>query len=181
MTPIYVPGNSEFEATVPDPEHPGVELALSTSKHPIPNRRPRTDFDPALLRQWEQYNSSNHPYATCRHLSGLYNCVGMVFACRRTNISPKEIPMILSDDRLRSLPENQTPLSGDLALYKRDTTNTYTHIGVVIGQEMMSSDDYTGNTVVLSKWGTNGEYEHMVDDVPEVYGTLAEYWTHREG
>ncbi len=34
---------------------------------------------------------------------------------------------------------------------------------------------------VLSKWGGEGEYMHDMSDVPELFGTPAEFWTHRKG
>jgi hypothetical protein len=35
------------------------------------------------------------------------------------------------------------------------------------------------NIVVMSKWGRDAEFLHFIEDVLELLGTPAEYWTDR--
>jgi len=91
-----------------------------------------------------------------RSLRSTYNCVGMVFANRRTFIEPEEIPMILQDDEyIEVRPDDLMP--GDVVLYKDPKTEDIKHVGLVLAAEMMFE---TKKIRVLSQFGRDGEYIH---------------------
>jgi hypothetical protein len=106
----------------------------------------------------------------------MYNCVGMVFAVRRTWIEPEHLPLIYADDEYRIVP---VPDTGDVAVY-RDQSGDIQHLGVVVSVAI-DIETARRNITVLSKWGGNGEYVHAVDDVPGVFGRATEFWTDRKG
>jgi len=142
----------------------------------IPNERKKERLPDALraaLSIWVE----KYPNIRLRSLTATYNCVGLVFACRRTCIDPEHLPMILKDDNYRRLSgENEVEI-GDLVLY-RVTQDEYSHIGVVVKKEpniINSSFEIT----VVSQWGADGEYIHLMNEVPDSYGKIREFWTDR--
>jgi hypothetical protein len=94
-----------------------------------------------------------------------YNCVGMVFANRRTFIEPDHIHMILEDDDYATVDATHvTP--GDVVVYRSPKTGDIIHVGVVISKEVA----FQARTIrVLSQFGRDGEYFHDLHDVPAPY------------
>jgi hypothetical protein len=153
-------------------------LPLSTRKRNHIENLIRPEMpDEALLAGW-QYCRGLHPHVILRSLSVRYNCVGMVFATRRTWIDPDQIPRILKDDEYKRLDDwNSTACVGDIVLY-RDEDNNIAHVGVIISidPDFQSSKP---SIRVLSKWGPWAEVIHELDDVLETFGAPAEIWTDR--
>jgi hypothetical protein len=161
------------------------ELLLATRKgNRIPNEvildpdeteRRRVDLFVKLFGQnWELRKP---------HL-GVYNCAGHVWASRRTGILDEEaIQLILADDGYRLLPQDQTPLPGDLVLYwhvPTDRKAMWLHVGCVCDIRILGKVRIPW---ILSKWGaTTGEWLHRFDDVPyekQGFTMRIEFWTDR--
>ena len=110
-------------------------------------------------------------------MSNTYNCMGMIFASRRTWIQPEHLEMILEEDGYRQLDHPDELEQGDLVVY-RDNGGNATHIGVVAAMTLFGNDRRREITI-LSQWGQAGEYLHMIQDVNPWLGTPSEYWTDR--
>src|SRR6266566_4467429 len=73
-------------------------IRLVTSKDQyIPNVRERERAYESMLAA-QRVSMQGHARRVQRSLSATYNCVGMVFASRRTCIDAEHVPMILKDD-----------------------------------------------------------------------------------
>jgi hypothetical protein len=153
------------------------ELALSTKRgRRIPNEQgiqwPAVRMNAAKLA-----HLAAHPKATARSLRSLYNCMGMVFASRRTWIDPEHLEMILEDDEYQRIVSEAELQLGDLVIYRGDN-NQVTHVGII---SMIDNNLETAirRLFVLSQWGGDGEYFHEIHDVSPYLGTPAEFWTDR--
>jgi len=112
-----------------------------------------------------------------RTLRSTYNCVGMVFANRRTFIEPEQIPMILQDDDYAEVIRTEELMPGDVVLYKDPNSDDVKHVGLVLSAEVMFE---AKRIRVLSQFGRDGEYIHDLDDVPEFYGkTVVRFYSER--
>ena len=100
---------------------------------------------------------------TLRSITGTYNCVGMVFASRRTWVQPDELAPIFGDDGYREIADSEA-MEGDIVLY-RDGSGDPCHVGVVF-QRTTDVSSATTELIVLSKWGANGEYLHGRNQLP---------------
>ncbi len=106
--------------------------------------------------------------------SYMYNCVGMIFANRRTWIDIEHIYAILKEDGYKEISDQKLD-AGDIVLYT--DANKPSHVGIItcvypsIGQIL--------NTRVLSKWGRDGEVEHHLDDVPAFCGKPTSFWSEK--
>lgn len=110
-------------------------------------------------------------------MSSVYNCMGMVFAARRTWIDPEEIRLILEDDDYRRVSDASELMPGDVVVYRTDD-GSVSHVGV-ISEVQIDIREASRRIVVLSQWGREGEYFHGVDDVNPRLGKPTEYWTDR--
>ena len=120
---------------------------------------------------------ANHPTAMERSLRSTYNCVGMVFASRRTCVDIDHLSFILVDDGYRKLINQNEVQVGDLAVYRVDSGD-FSHVGIVYSLSPYRADG-SRDIFVMSQWGRDGEYYHRVDDVNDNLGTPTEYWTDR--
>ena len=118
-----------------------------------------------------------HPSAKVRSLSSVYDCMGMVFASRRTAIQPEHLDRILKDDKYTLLSDRSEIQRGDLIVY-RDDKGAVSHVGIV-ANVAIGLEDKPIQVRVLSQWGADGEYFHLADDVHQALGKPAEYWTDR--
>lgn len=153
-------------------------LPLATKNGRIIPNEMRLERNPVALKASIDIFSQSCPMAILRSITATYNCMGMVFASRRTTISINELGMIMEDDGYIKVSGVDNLMVGDMAVYYRDRNNA-THVGVIVGI------DYDRNLkrkiTVMSKWGADGEYIHPIDHVPEAYGKGIEYWTDRKG
>lgn len=109
--------------------------------------------------------------------TGRYNCHGLSFANRRTNVRPETSPNPLSVQdllnadgyRLRSTP----PIPGDLVVY-RSARGEITHTGIV---SRIENNGGISQVMVLSKWGGLGECEHAVRGCFYAENASIEYWS----
>lgn len=149
-------------------------LALDTRKrNHIVNLLPPPERIDLLRRATNKY-IADFDRAVFRSFSSQYNCMGMVFAARRCQISPDQLDLILRDDDYRPIGPDDLKC-GDVVVYALDGVPV--HVGTVISIERV-----LGNTIgvrVLSKWGECGEFEHFINDVPAQLGQPTRYFTDR--
>ena len=153
------------------------ELGLETRKgSKIPNEQ-RTQRHPTSMQAALAISQTGRPSVQPRSLSSVYNCMGMVFASRRTCIETEHLPMILREDNYRQVLSERDLTRGDLVVYK-DQNESVTHVGIVTE---IRHNILNGSTTitVLSQWGAHGEYFHLADEVHPSLGKPAEYWTDR--
>lgn len=137
----------------------------------LPAMRP--EATQALHQRWV----SLRPGIVARSHDTTYNCVGMVFANRRTAIDPDQLQKIFDDDGYRPLASLAEAMPGDVAVYRVGID--IAHVAVVIEVKR----DFSKGTIeflLLSKWGQAGEYIHREREVPDAYGTLTEVWSERK-
>jgi hypothetical protein len=141
----------------------------------IPNER-RRERPPDALRAAKEMWTEKYPNIRVRSLSAVYNCVGLVFGSRRTCIDPDQLELILREDGYRRLPGEHEVEVGDLVLYR--VGNKYEHIAVVVHKKQ-NFINACFEITVISQWGSEGEYIHLIRDVPPALGTPQEFWTDR--
>lgn len=151
-------------------------LSLETKKrHIIPNEQRMERASKALkasIKVWEK----SRPNAHLRSITATYNCMGLVFASRRTCIDPDELRMIFEDDGYEKIPDLKDVDVGDVVVYFNE--GMVTHVGIVVGKELLLN--LKSNIIIMSKWGADGEYLHEVSHVPDSFGRKVEYWTDRK-
>jgi hypothetical protein len=113
---------------------------------------------------------------------GVYNCAGHVWASRRTAIREDEHwDLIFDEDGYRKLPAGESPLPGDLVVY-REKDIGYIHVGVILACHRGAEGLLVPK--VLSKWDdASGEYIHWVNDAhffhEKDYVISFDFWTDR--
>jgi hypothetical protein len=170
--PEYIIGRSS------DIDPSALRLYTTGNKRFVQNERPDSDRSPQALMEARKLVRSISPSAKCRSLTGLYNCVGLTCASRRTIVDIDFLKAILSDDGYK-LTTERSAVEGDLVVYLRD--GIARHVGVVQHFQDVSPlhDGSILRMWVLSQWGEDGEYLHPVREVPAFYGTDLEFWTER--
>jgi hypothetical protein len=141
------------------------EIRIETSKgNPIDNYQ-IFELSQFEINQFSNYSKEKYPLVTQRNSpSPIYNCHGMSFASRRTNIdSSTEIRNILSDDSYEKINEKVT-LAGDLVLYITPDTGDIAHSGTIISTVHDANNIST--IFVVSKWGKYKEVIHNINDCP---------------
>jgi hypothetical protein len=100
----------------------------------------------------------------------MYNCHGMVFACRRTNIddSNEVQKIIVEDDYIQVRNENVLP--GDIIIYF-SIDGDAEHSGIVISEP----NNHFLIPLVLSKWGQLEEYIHYANQCPYNFANAKYY------
>lgn len=151
-------------------------IPLATKKKFSLRNERRPQLPRARMRAALQIFSAEHPSLRPRSLSSTYNCVGMVFASRRTWVDPRWIPQILRDDGYRKTTREESEC-GDVVLY-RDPRDKIVHVGLVVCRRVVTRANEP-DILVLSQWGSDGEYFHDIDDVSEMLGSPQEFWTER--
>ena len=149
-------------------------LATKTRK-PIRNEV-RRERAPESLRAAVQLWARERPHADLRSISGTYNCMGFVFATRRTCIDIEELQFILVEDGYKRIAETDVE-PGDLVVYQRDGQRT--HVALVLRVDGTFGGMMPNIVHACSQWGADGEYFHRAAYVPSHYGIPAEYWTDR--
>ena len=107
--------------------------------------------------------------------TGRYNCHGLTFAGRRTNIPrPGEtsrglIDTILRQDRFAPIPDSLSVQVGDIALWRRE--GDVDHTGIVVSVQT----EAPRTVFVWSMWGGLGEFVHPAQATP-YDDCQIEYW-----
>ncbi len=92
---------------------------------------------------------------------GYYNCHGLVFASRRTQIwETEEVKKIILEDNYKII-EEKSLLIGDVVIYY--SNGDAIHSGIIVAIETLSKSKYIK---VLSKWGKAHEVIHLLRDCP---------------
>src|SRR5580700_7258569 len=86
---------------------------------------------PEAMRAAMEMMRKAHPTLVPRSLDATYNCVGMVFANRRTWIEPDQVQLVFDDDGYRKLDRMNDAMPGDVAVY-RDASNDIVHVGLIV-------------------------------------------------
>ncbi len=152
-----------------------IELATCKGRR-IPNSRRwemPLEARRASIEQW----ANLVPGAELRSLTATYNCMGMVFASRRTWVGPDQLELIKEDDGYEVVDEKKV-VPGDFVLY-RNAEGEVVHIGLLLEKQPVPSEGQF-LFVVLSKWGQGGEYKHGLRDVPPILGKPAEFISERK-
>lgn len=150
-----------------------LELSTRRKQHILNAMSPeRSDEElRAATRIWQE----RFPQIEPRSSSGRYNCMGMVFAARRTAIDIDQLDMILRDDEYRPVSSLDLAKEGDVVVYGQGP-GIRRHVGIVLRTENVFGNKFV---YILSQWGYDGEYIHRQDEVPEMYGRIMEIWTDR--
>lgn len=143
----------------------------------IPNVR-RPEQAPDTLMAYIDLYKEKLPKARLRSSTAVYNCVGLVFASRRTWVDTQVVPTILTEDEYHKLVSPRDVEIGDLVIYRESRRNIMTHVGVIV-ERRADVPSAEWEIIVMSKWGAAGEYIHPLKDVPIHYGEAAEFWTDR--
>lgn len=157
----------------------GPEILLATRQgNKIPNRQ-RYEASPVQLKAWTRLIENLCHRAQLRSSVSIYNCVGMVFASRRTWIEIDIITWIFGEDGYHRFSELDNSRSGDLVLYRDTHTKEYAHVGMIIGEKLLLEGSSQSEIWVISQFGKNGEWIHPLDDVPPNFKGGIEFWTDR--
>jgi hypothetical protein len=96
----------------------------------------------------------------------VYNCHGLTFGSRRTQVSPP-IFSILDDDGFDKVPSEKDVRPGDIVVYS-DIRGEVTHSGFVVWRNKVQLVEGTQSVIpmVWSKWGKGYEMIHAVGECP---------------
>ena len=103
--------------------------------------------------------------------TGVYNCHGLLFASRRTQIDGKSIRPILHDDKYIRINRKDDVKIGDIVLFVAPDGDIE-HSAIVV---VPPSESITGMPKVFSKWGPFTEFIHYANFSPYDVTNL-EYW-----
>lgn len=154
---IWLPGTSSETPKKEIAE--GIELATRKNNH-IENYQCR-DRLTALHLQEDGKTGSKFLADRRTGPTASYNCHGLAFACRRTEVnSPDAIRLILQDDLYHEVAAADV-MPGDVVLYFAEDGDAE-HSGIVVGEP----DEVFGIPRVVSKWGKGGEFVHRANQCP---------------
>ena len=159
-------------------DNQSIKLSTKTGKF-IPNeKRDELTAEVARAKMNAHRDFAQRIGAVFRSISGVYNCVGMVFAARRVCIDPEYVPMILEEDNYRKLDKSDEIARDDVVVYYKWHEGVI-HVGRIAGKEVKGDGNIEWQ--VLSKWGEDGEYFHPITEVPLLLKfDRWEIWTDRK-
>src|SRR5438874_2045743 len=96
------PGSVKRGMTVALPKEIPSLVIQTREKWPIPNDL-RPELSTQELRHWVQFWQGRFPNIRLRSVTNVYNCMGLVVACRRVWAYPEDLRKILVDDGYRQL------------------------------------------------------------------------------
>jgi hypothetical protein len=162
----------------PGSEHDKLSIPLGTRKRTFIKNQIRNEWAPEDLQAGIDNCRQTNPNVEVRSVTAVYNCVGMVFASRRTWVEPDYIPQILEEDGYQLLPGLfEKAEIGDVVVYKK--SGQIEHVGIII-EKIENPADASVSFKVLSKWGPWAEYIHDPHDVLPGFGEPTEVWTDRK-
>jgi hypothetical protein len=130
------------------------------------------------MKEAERLLSASCPGITTRSLDSTYNCMGMIFAARRTAIDIDSLEKIIQDDGYTPLASADHLHAGDIVVYAAD--GEFTHVALVVREGLVAGIGADPNHLLLSQWGYDGEYLHSLRQVPFLYGAPARFFTDRK-
>lgn len=124
----------------------------------------------AFERNWAAEIPRRYKVEQRTGTSAVYNCHGLTFACRRTRITNTEsIERILSDDNWVEI-EMRDVRAGDIVVYYSEEGEA-NHSGIIVACNDL------GIPTIYSKWGSAGEYIHLVTEYPhQLYGPNKKFY-----
>lgn len=144
--------------------HCGREIKNEIAMHPPP--------DHAVVK-FERMVNQHPQWVVRKEPTGIYNCVGHVWASRRTAIYDDLDEVVLrirDDDRHREIDlDREAPHAGDLAAYWQSLNpyKVFIHIGVIV-EVKPRSRGLPPVIMILSKWDdSSGEVVHDINDMPK--------------
>ena len=118
--------------------------------------------------EWNQLGESLTRFGKAERVSEacpVYNCHGLTFGSRRTQVTDAVLP-ILEDDGFDRVPEKEAR-PGDIVVYF-NSRGEVSHSGFVVGRDTM--EIVIGRKVVIpviwSKWGKGYEMIHALQECP---------------
>ena len=150
-------------------------LSLHTSKRNHIRNVRRNEAPPERRKAIVDLYKSTYPRAIVRSISQCYNCMGLVFASRRTCIDIDELQPIFNDDGFTKVDNLNESMIGDVVVYSRDHQRR--HVGIIVQKEELLG---TLTIRVLSQWGWDAEVIHPYDYVHPDHGVFSEIWTDRK-
>lgn len=156
--------------------NPGRTIPLATYLGTEISNAVDIDSTPGLiaLAEWKLRNKMQLAVAKVAPATGRYNCFGLTFASRRTNVpapgvdSSGLIDQILAEDQYVQIPETDAS-EGDVVLWRLGPL--VPHTGIVTHVQRVGFRAI----FVVSKWGALGEYVHRPTTSPFA-GCAIEYW-----
>lgn len=129
--------------------------------NPIENEIAPTPSDKNIQKDQILYEKNISKWIRRIQSIGGYNCLGHVWASRRTSIySESARKVIFSDDGYKELLLASNPFPGDLVVYEDKDSGCFLHIGRVMNVS-------EAKIRILSKWDdSSGEYLHSPTDAP---------------
>lgn len=147
------------------------ELALETRR----NTSIRNDYneDAPLAGELIAANDLKNNYIRAQHrptqVCYTYNCHGLTFASRRTQVYRTQCVAAILEDDGYILIQRADALPGDICIY-RDDLGEISHSGMVVAVE---KDFLIPRVKVLSKWGSAHEVVHYEEDCPYTPATIS--------
>jgi hypothetical protein len=157
-----------------DPNRWSIGLATHLGT-PIPNETCEASLviSPNGIRGRREHDFATF-FKTIRTTVAGYNCIGQVFACRRTAITGGEaklddvVKTILAEDGLGEVPYTDLRI-GDIVVYSDDTGVLHAArvMGVEVSGTVIARGNQQGPSFLLhSKFDDiSGEYEHNLEDL----------------
>lgn len=122
------------------------------------------------LHMADVYRERHHLAEERSGPTGMYNCHGLTFASRRTQISkPVEVWKILREDDYAEV-DRADVLPGDVVIYFRKSD--LQHSGIVVELRQVGS---LPTPRIVSKWGNGQETIHSLYDCPYPEATVRYY------
>ncbi|WP_395369511.1 hypothetical protein [Komagataeibacter diospyri] len=120
-----------------------------------------------------QYSRASHRIT---HPCSTYNCHGLTFASRRTQIwRDEDLNNILKDDGYVEVKLHDVS-PGDIVIY-RMKDGSFSHSGIVVRKDKKNPDIIVEpRPDILSKWGGSHEVIHSVTDCPYIDGADVTYY-----
>ena len=153
---------------------PGPSITICSRKgQAIPNTLVSPE-DPRVVALKEANFSTPVGAKQLSSYDSTYNCMGMVFASRRTYIDSNDLVWVLRDDDYREIDANEARIGDVVTYHSTESSPLIEHIGwVALAQEY---DSGLVGVLVHSKWGRHGEYIHPPRRTPVDFGTTIRYW-----
>lgn len=150
-------------------------------KHYIANTR-KLEAHPDIMKEKVRFAQSISPDVKLRSATQVYNCMGMVFASRRTCVDIDRLDLIITDDRYLETRDLSQVKIGDVVVYgvkQPESGETPAHVGIIV-DKTPNIAQAGWNVTVMSQWGQDGEYIHPMEAVPPLFGSVIKYLTDRK-
>lgn len=167
MSALYSPGG---QLLCGNANNSILSIIVETSKGTRIENEQTFEVDGFQLHEFYREVKKYTIVAKRRDESPLYNCHGLTFASRRTNIyNSCDVQQVLSDDGYIEL-STDSVLAGDVIVYFDDKTGEISHSGEVV--EIIASNSF--NAIICSKWGQGFECLHTIHNTP--YGNIVKFY-----